>query len=126
MIKSENLKIVMVSFVIISFLMAYVAKVIFETLSVAVGFFAQYYSMDGFRHGIPIVVGLTVFTVLQVKSSYRGLADEVVTEVKKVVWPSKQELYSMMAVVCIILVVSGVVLGAFDLMAGTAVRFFME
>ncbi len=126
MVKPENLKIVTVSFVIFSFLMAYVARVIFETLSVAVGFFAAYYSMDVFRHGIPISTGLFVFTLLQFRDSYRTLADEVVTEVRKVVWPTKKELYSMTTVVCIILIVSGVVLGLFDLVAGTGVRFFME
>ena len=126
MIKSENLKIVMVSFVVLAFLLAYVAKVIFETLSVAFGVFAQYYSMEAFRHGVPIAVGLITFTTLQMRVSYRQLADEVVTEVKKVVWPSKPELYSMITVVCIMLVVSGAVLGLFDLVAGTAVRFFME
>ncbi len=126
LVKPENLKIVTVSFVIFSFLLAYVAKVIFETLSVAVGFFAAYYSMDAFRHGVPIVTGLIIFSLLQFKDSYRTLADEVVTEVRKVVWPTKKELYSMTTVVCIILIISGLVLGLFDLVAGTGVRFFME
>ena len=126
LVKPENLKIVTVSFVIFSFLLAYVAKVVFETLSVAVGFFAAYYSMDVFRHGIPIAVGLSVFLLFQFKDSYRVLADEVVTEVRKVVWPTKKELYSMTTVVCVILIVSGLVLGLFDLVAGTGVRFFME
>jgi len=126
LVKPENLKIVTISFVIFSFLLAYVAKVIFETLSIAVGFFATYYSMDVFRHGVPITVGLLVFIFLQFRENYRVLADEVVTEVRKVVWPSKKELYSMTTVVCIILVVSGLVLGLFDLVAGTGVRFFME
>lgn len=116
----------MVSFVLFAFLAAYVAQVIFETLSVAFGLFAQYYSMDLFRHGIPIVAGFSTFLTLQLKTSYRQLADEVVTEVKKVVWPSKKELYSMVTVVCVILIVSGLVLGAFDMIAGTTVRFFME
>ncbi|MGI9548934.1 MAG: preprotein translocase subunit SecE [Bdellovibrionales bacterium] len=126
MVKPENLKIVTVSFVIFSFLLAYVARVLFETLSIAVGFFATYYSMDVFRHGIPITVGLGSFLYFQFKKSYRSLADEVVTEVRKVVWPTKKEIYSMTTVVCVILMVSGLVLGLFDLMAGTGVRFFME
>ena len=126
MIKPENLKIVTVSFILLSFLVAFITRVLFETLSVIFGFFANFYSMDVFRHGIPISVGLLVFLLFQIHKPYRKLTDEVVTEVKKVVWPNKKELYSMTTLVCIILVFSGVVLGAFDLIAGTSVKFFMD
>ena len=126
MIKAENLKIVTVSFIVLSFLSAFVANVIFETLSVAFGFFASFYSMDAFRHGVPIMVGVAAFLMFQLHKPYQKLADEVVTEVRKVVWAGKKELYSMTALVCIILVFSGLVLGVFDLVAGTSVRFFMD
>ena len=126
MVKSENLKIVTVSFIVLSFLLAFVARVIFETLSVAFGFFANFYSMDLFRHGAPILAGVGSFVFFQINKSYQKLADEVVTEVKKVVWVGKKELYSMTILVSVILIVSGVVLGLFDLIAGTGVKFFME
>ena len=125
-IKPENLKIVTVSFIILSFLSAFVVRVIFETLSVALGFFANYYSMDVFRHGVPILAGLTTFVVFQLHQPYQKLADEVVTEVRKVVWAGKKELYSMTTLVCVILIFSGLVLGVFDLIAGTSVRFFID
>ena len=126
MIKSENLKIVTVSFILLSFLMAFTVRVIFETLSVPFGFFANLYSQDLFRHGIPILSGVGTFLLLQLRASYKKLSDEVVTEVRKVVWVGKKELYSMTTLVSVILIVSGLVLGVFDLLAGTGVRFFME
>ena len=126
MIKEENLKIVTVSFILLSFLSAFVASVIFETLSVAFGFFANFYSMDVFRHGVPIMAGTAAFLMFQLHKPYQKLADEVVTEVRKVVWAGKKELYSMTVLVCVILIFSGLVLGVFDLVAGTSVRFFME
>ena len=126
MVKQENFKIVTISFVILSFLAGFVAKVLFEVLSVSVGFFAGFYSQDIFRHGVPFLVGAGLFVYFQVKKEVRTLADEVVTEVKKVVWPTKKELYAMSFVVCLILIMSGVVLGIFDLIAGTSVDFFLE
>ena len=126
MVKEENLKIVTVSFIALSFLAAFVTRVIFETLSVAFGFFANFYSMDVFRHGVPLLAGSLAFLIFQLNKSYRKLADEVVTEVRKVVWPGKKELYSMTILVCVILIVSGLLLGAFDLVAGASVRFFMN
>lgn len=125
-IKEENLKIVTVSFIILAFLMAFVVQVIFETLSVAFGAVADFYSRDMFRHGVPIISGLGTFFILQLKTDYKKLADEVVTEVRKVVWAGKKELYSMTILVAVILIVSGIVLGLFDLISGTGVRFFME
>ena len=126
MVKPENLKIVTVSFIVMSFLIAFVVRVIFELLSVALGYVAGLYSQDIFRHGVPIATGIGTFLFFQVNQSYRKLADEVVTEVRKVVWVGKKELYSMTILVSVILIVSGVVLGIFDLLAGTGVRFFME
>ena len=126
MIKPENLKIVTVSFIALSFLTAFVVKVLFESLSVAFGFFANFYSVDLFRHGVPLFCGVLVFLFFQIYKPYQKLADEVVTEVKKVVWPNKKELYSMTVLVCIILIVSGVVLGIFDLIAGTSVEFLID
>ena len=126
MIKPENLKIVTVSFVLLSFCIAFIARVVFETLSVAFGVFANFYSMDVFRHGTPILAGVGSFLFFQLSPGYKKLADEVVTEVRKVVWAGKKELYSMTILVSVILVVSGVVLGVFDLAAGTGVRFLMD
>lgn len=126
MIKPENFKIVTISFVVFSFLAGFVVKVLFEALAVSVGFFAGFYGQDIFRHGIPFLSGLVLFIYFQVKKEARTLADEVVTEVKKVVWPTKKELYAMSLVVCMILILSGVVLGIFDLIAGTSVNFFLE
>ena len=126
MIKPENLKIVTVSFIGMSFLSAFVIRVIFETLAVAFGSFANLYSMDVFRHGVPITAGLITFLAFQMHKPYQKLADEVVTEVRKVVWPGKKELYSMTMLVCVILIFSGLFLGVFDLIAGTSVRFLMD
>ena len=126
MIKSANLKIVEVSFIILSFLTGFVVRVSFESLAVVFGPVANYYNQDIFRHGLPILAGLSLFLFLNLKTSVKQLADEVVTEVKKVVWPTKKELYAMTSVVSVILLVSGIVLGLFDLTAGTSVRFFLE
>lgn len=109
-----------------SFLAGFVVKILFETLAVSVGFFAGFYGQDIFRHGIPFISGLSLFVYFQLKKDVQTLADEVVTEIKKVVWPTKKELYAMSFVVCMILILSGIVLGVFDLIAGTSVDFFLE
>ena len=124
-VKPENLKIVTISFLILSFLAAFVVRVLFELLSVSSGFFANFYSQDVFRHGLPIASGVICFFVLQFKASYQKLADEVVSEVRKVVWVSKKDLYSMTLLVTVILIISGLTLGFFDFFSGMLVKFFI-
>ena len=126
MIKAENAKIVTVSFVAFAFLAGFTAKVLFEALSVSIGFFAPFYDQDIFQHGAPFITGLGLFLFLYLSKGAKTVADETVTEVKKVVWPTKKELYAMSFVVCLILIASGAALGAFDLIAGTSVDFFLE
>ncbi len=126
MVKEENLKIVGLSFVTCAFLAGITVKTVFELLAASFGVFAGFYSMDLLRHGIPMGTGILAFASLQFRHAPRQLADEVVTEVRKVVWPSKKELYSMTSVVCLILLVSGLVLGVFDMAAGTVFTFLLN
>ena len=125
-VKQENLKIVTVSFIALSFLCAFIIRVLFETLASAFGVFARFYSIDALRHGAPLVGGLILFLLFQFQKPWQKIADEVATEVRKVVWPGKKELYAMTLLVSVILIVSGLVLGFFDMVSGVSVRFFMD
>lgn len=125
-VRQENLKIVTVSFIALSFLCAFIVRVLFETLASTFGLFARFYSMDILRHGVPLTGGLILFCLFQFQKPWQKVADEVVTEVRKVVWPGKKELYAMTLLVCVILIVSGLVLGFFDMVSGISVRFFMD
>ena len=126
MIKPENFKIVTISFIAAAFLAGFTVQILFEALAASIGLFASFYSQDIFRHGAPFAVGLFLFIYLQFSKAARSLADETVTEVRKVVWPSKKELSAMSFIVCLILILSGAVLGVFDLTAGSAVDFFLK
>ena len=124
--REENLKIVMVSFVAAAFLSAFVARVLLDTLATYSGWLAMFYGRDWFRHGLPVLVGLSVFLSLQLREGTRVWANEVVVEVRKVVWPSQKITSSMTVMVCIILLISGFVLGLFDLVGAAVVDFIIQ
>ena len=63
---------------------------------------------------------------LQWRGGAKQLAHEVVQEVKKVVWPSKGATMGMTTMICIILMVSGFVLGLFDLLSSALVDFILN
>ncbi len=119
-------KIIQVSGVLFSIVIGYCIKVIFEFFAVIFGPVAKIYGMEVFRHGIPLGLGVACFCVIQFHPKIQKWLMDVVTEVSKVVWPTKKDTFSMTAVVCFILILSGIVLGLFDLSAATLMRFIMN
>ena len=126
MIKEENVKIVTLSFIAAGFLTAFVVRILFEFVAIYSGIVAMVYGQEWFRHGIPVLLGFLVFLFLQLRKSTRIWAHEVVVEVRKVVWPSRQATLGMTVLVCIILMISGFVLGVFDLASSAVVNFIID
>ena len=126
MIKEENVKIITLSFVSAGFLSAFVVRVLLEISAGYSGMVALVYGQEWVRHGIPILIGLAVFLFLQLREKSRIWAHEVVVEVRKVVWPSRPAVLGMTTLVCIILIISGFVLGLFDLISSAVVNFIID
>ena len=126
MIKEENLKIIMVFFVAAAFLAAFVARGLLESFATYFSWVAMMYGQEWVRHGVPVVVGLSIFCGLQLKEQARIWAHEVIVEVRKVVWPSQKITGAMTMMVCIILLISGFVLGLFDLAGAAVIDFIIK
>ena len=126
MIREENAKIITLCFVAGGFLSGFVTRVLFELLAVYSGLAAMAYAQESIRHGLPVLLGLGVFLFLQMREKTKIWANEVVVEVRKVVWPSRQATLGMTVMVCIILMISGFVLGAFDLVSSAVVNFIID
>ena len=121
----DNSKIIMISFVLLAALVAVVVNVLFATLSVAFSPLAQLYSQDVFRHGLPAGLALLTFVSLIASKKTKALADEVVTETRKVVWASRKDVTAMTIVTCIMLTVSCVILASFDFLSTEFVKMLL-
>ena len=119
-------KIIQVSLVASCFVVGFTVRILFEFLAVIFSPAARLYAIEVFRHGIPVGVGIGLYLFLQFHPKTQLWMREVVTEVCKVVWPTKKDTLSMTLVVCVILILSGVVLGLFDLSAGAVMKFIMN
>ena len=126
MASGKHSKIIQVSVVLACFTAGFTMKMIFEFLAVLFGPVSKIYDIEAVRHGLPISCGLILFCVLQFHPGIQKWLEEVVVEVSKVVWPTKKDTLSMTAVVCVILILSGVVLGLFDLSAGAVMKLIMN
>lgn len=124
--EKSNQSIVNLAFVLAGALGFYITSVLFETFASVSGAVAAARNNDSIRHGLPVAVGLIVFFVLIMNPRVRTWADECVTEVRKVVWPSRKDVTAMTIVCCVMCIVAGIGFGLFDLFASQVIKFFVN
>ncbi len=110
----DNKKVITVSFVALSLLVGFVAHLLLQFLAQSFSFFTRIESNELFSNGIPVVVGALLFISLQFNRKVVDYAEGVVTELAKVVWPSRKDTGLMTVVVVITLLISGVIVGLYD------------
>ena len=125
--ENNNNKIVTVCFMLTGILIGIVVAVLMETLgAVGTGAFGRIVAEPAVRHGLPVVVGLIAFIVLQANKKVVSWADDVVSEIRRIVWPSRRDTMAMTVVVCIMLLISGVALGLLDVLSGSFVDWLLH
>ena len=72
----------------------------------------------------PIMGALTAYILYRVQK-IRTYLLEVIAEVRKVVWPNKKETWGATIVVIIAVIISGLVLGVFDWISSSIIRFIL-
>ncbi|MFN3697637.1 MAG: preprotein translocase subunit SecE [Pseudobdellovibrio sp.] len=113
-----NSKFITVCFVSFAALIGFTLSVLIQALAGAFGFVAKLSNYDLFKHGLPVVVALAIFFSLQFNKSVLNWSDEVVGEIKKVVWPPVKDIKAMTVVVIIMVFISSIIISVFDLFSG--------
>ena len=124
--EQNNQKIMTVAFVVTAFVVGIVVDVLFVALATSFGAVANFRSTDLVRHGLPIAFGVITFLSLQLNPKVKAWADEVLVELLKVVWPTKNDVVAMTTVVCVMLIISGIVLGTFDFISGQVIKVLLN
>ena len=115
-------KIVNVCFVAAGFLAFLVVNIILKTLIQTIGIGIRGNALFWIEHGVPVVAGVLTFGFLQFNPKAAAWAEEVVVEISKVVWPTRQQTVGMTIVVCVMVIISGVILGLLDILSGQAIN----
>ncbi len=123
---AENKKIITMSFVSAGVLTGFVISLLMDVAASAFGVIARLQDIQVFRHGLPVALGLLVFGLLQFRPALNVWADEVVSEIRKVVWPSRKDTMGMTMVVCVLVVMSGVVVFGFDWVAAFVIEKIVQ
>lgn len=119
---NENKKFITVSFVGVGVIVGIVVSSLLTAFSTFSGALASAYANETLRHGIPVGFGILAFLILQFNKTSVIYTDEVVSELKKVVWPSRKDTTAMTIVVCIMVLISGLALGFFDFLSNYVVN----
>ena len=123
---NSNSKIITLSFLSFAALIGFTISTLLRVFSGAFGVIAKAMDFDLFRHGVPIALALVVFLSLQLNKSILVWADEVIAEVKKIVWPPLKDTRGMTVVVVIMVLISSVIVSVFDLFSGFVLNQLMK
>ncbi|MES2964976.1 MAG: preprotein translocase subunit SecE [Bdellovibrionota bacterium] len=125
--ENNNNKTISICFMVAGILVALVASVLMETLAaVGTGAFGRFVAQDAARLGFPIVLGIVTIAALYSNKGVFTWADEVVTEISRVVWPSRKDTIGMTIVVCVMVLISGVFFGILDVTSGAIIDWLLH
>jgi preprotein translocase subunit SecE len=121
-----NSKFITVCFLGLAALVGFSTATLLRALSGAFGVIAKLSDYDLFKHGLPILIAVTLFASLQFNKNVLQWADEVVAEIKKVVWPPVKDTRMMTIVVIIMVFISSMIISVFDLFSGFVLNQFLK
>ena len=124
--EKANSKILTVSFALAAILIALTTSLLIKAFAGAFGVVAKAADSDVVRHGLPIALGLIVFAVLQFNPRVLAWGEEVVTEVRKVVWPSRKDTTAMTIACVVMVLISSVIISTFDVVSGFFINYLMK
>jgi preprotein translocase subunit SecE len=123
---NTNSKIVTLSFLSFSALIGFTIATLLRVFSGAFGIVAKAMELDIIKHGLPIAVALGLFLYLQLNKNILVWADEVIAEIKKIVWPPAKDTRGMTIVVVIMVLISSVIVSVFDMFSGFVLNQLMK
>lgn len=123
---NTNSKVVTLSFLSFSILIGFTVATLLKVFSGAFGPVARAMNYDLFRHGLPVAITLALFLYLQFNRGILKWAEEVIAEIKKIVWPPSKDVRGMTIVVVVMVLISSVIVSVFDMFSGFVLNTLMK
>ena len=123
---NTNQKIVTISFLSFSALIGFTISTLLRVFSGAFPIVARAMESDFVRHGLPVATAVVLFFYLQFNGKVLAWADEVIAEIKKVVWPPLKDTRAMTFIVVFMVFVSSFIVFAFDLFSSFVLKQLMN
>lgn len=123
---NTNSKIVTLSFLSFSIIIGFTVSTLLRVFSGAFGVIAKAMEYDLVKHGLPVAIAFGLFIYLQFNKNVLAWADEVIAEIKKIVWPTTKDTRGMTIVVVIMVLISSVIVSVFDMFSGFVLNQLMK
>lgn len=78
------------------------------------------------REALPVAVGAIIFLVLFRHPTANAFFDEVVSELRKVTWPSRQDVVRSTTVVLVCILIASFIIAGFDLLWGKVIGYLLK
>ncbi|WP_413560181.1 preprotein translocase subunit SecE [Bdellovibrio sp. HCB209] len=124
--EKTNSKIITLSFAIAGALLGLTVHMLIKAFAGAFGIVAKLADNDLFKHGLPVGTGILLFALLQFNPRVQTWGEEVVSEIRKVVWPSRKDTTAMTIVCVVMVLISSVIISSFDLISGFFINYLMK
>jgi preprotein translocase subunit SecE len=124
--EKTNSKILTLSFAIAAALIGLTTHLLIKAFSGAFGIVARLTDSDLVRHGLPVGLGLLIFAVLQFNPKVQAWGEDVVTEIRKIVWPTRKDTTAMTIVCVVMVLISSVIISSFDMLSGFFINYLMK
>ncbi len=121
-----NSKVLTLAFALSGALFGFMVALMLAFFAGIFGFVARMVSLDVVRHGLPVISGLVLFSILQFNPKVLLWGEEVVQEVRRIVWPSQKDMTAMTIVVIIMVLISSTVVAVFDFISGYMISGLMR
>ncbi len=122
----DNRKIILASYVGTSMLVWFLTRSFVQYLYLQFYQIRRLAGIDVIREAVPLILALAVFGFLFKKASVNTYMEEVVVELKKVTWPSRQDVVRSTTVVIICILIASAILATFDAIWGKVIGLLLQ
>jgi preprotein translocase subunit SecE len=122
----DNRKIILTFYIVSSLIVGFMLRTgiqYFYSISFRI---RQIPGITAIREAVPVAIALILFAFLARHKRYNDLLDDVVSELKKVTWPSREDVVRSTVVVLACIAIASLILGFFDVFWGKVVGYLLN
>jgi preprotein translocase subunit SecE len=122
----ENRKIIVTSYLVLSAVVWFLSRSLFQWLYLTFYELRRVPSIVYLRELVPVALASIVFIILFRHPMVTSFSDEVVSELRKVTWPSRDDVVKSTTVVLVCVLIASFILAGFDLIWGKVIGFLLH
>ncbi len=122
----DNRKIILAFYMVCSAVLWFLSRSFLDWLYHTFYAIRRYAAVGTIRELLPVVLGAVLFGILFKHPKVNTVMDEVVSELKKVTWPSRDDVVKSTTVVIICIMIASFILAGFDLIWGKVITYLLH